>query len=157
MTDLDKILLTSVLTIFGGVMIHMISQVFIKAFLEPCTEFKKARADIITYLHFYSNMFDSKLTGKDNEEYRQKYYNAQDDIRLAMAKSRASYCSISPQWLALFLTITPRYETFEKIGTNLLSLSFLGSFKVGDKDPFSGSNLAKDTLKLLKVKGHRIE
>ncbi|WP_028112186.1 hypothetical protein [Ferrimonas kyonanensis] len=154
MSDLDKILLTTVLTIFGGLMIHVLSQMFIKMFLEPCIEYKKIRSDVISHMSFYSNMFDSKLRADDSDDYRERYYKAQDDIRLSMAKYRASYNSITPLILARLLRIVPSFSDFESISKNLLTLSFLGSIKHDESGYNEQYNLAKETLKLLQVKGY---
>ncbi|WP_340678169.1 hypothetical protein [Paraglaciecola sp.] len=153
-SDLDKILLTSVLTILGGLLIHVLSQMFIKVFLEPCVEFKKSRGDVITYLTFYSNMHDSRLRHNDADGYKNRYYKAQDDIRLSMAKFRSSYYSITPHRLAVLLGITPRFQTFENISNNLLKLSFLGDLKEEGDKMLENTRLAKETFKLLKVRGY---
>ncbi len=151
MSDLDKILVTSGLTIFGALLIHVFSQMFIKIFLEPCVEYKKSRADVITYLIFYSNILDARLHDGHNDDYKKRHYKAQEDIRLSMAKYRASYYSISPQFLAIIFRIIPKFQKFEEISRNLLSLSFLGDLKIDGDPMFENSKLAKATLKLLGV------
>lgn len=152
MSDLDKMLITFGLTIFGGLLIHIFSQIFIKIFLEPCVEYKKCRSDVITYLTFYSNIFDSKLQHDDNDAYKLRYSKAKDDIRLSMAKYRASYSSIYPVFVARLLKIVPNEEENNTIIDNLLTLSLLGEFKTEGDKLFANTRLAKKTLILLGVK-----
>jgi hypothetical protein len=154
MLDLDKILITSGLTILGGLLIHVFSQIFIKIFLEPCVEYKKSRSDVITYLTFYSNMLNSSLSQDDNDNYKERYYKAQDDIRLSMAKYRASYFSITPHFLAILFRIVPQHKKFESISKNLLTLSFLGALKVDNDEMFDNYRLSQETFKLLGVRGY---
>ena len=61
-----------------------------------------------------SNMLSARLMADDNQEYRDRYYKAQDEIRMCMANIKAAYYSISPRWLAIFLGVIPNQENFKK-------------------------------------------
>jgi len=149
MEDFEKILLTASLTVLGGFVIHSASQLFLKLFIEPMQEFRKNRSQAITLLSFYSNMLSSRLRYDENDEYRERYYKAQDEIRMCMANIKASYYSISPRWLSIILGVVPNNTNFQTVSANLLSLSFLGSLNTEGDNLSKNMDLAKDTLKLL--------
>ena len=152
MADLTKILLTASMTVLGGFIIHFASQIFLKIFIEPVQAYKKQKSKAISLLSFYSNMLDAKLRTEDSDEYKERYYKAQDEIRLCMANIKAAYYSISPRWLSIKLGITPNEEEFHKITSHLLSLSFLGHLKVDGDKMFENGEKAKETLSLLGAK-----
>ena len=151
MSDIEKILLTSTLTIFAGLLIHALSQVFLKVFIEPLSEFRRNRSEALSLLSFYSNMLNSRLQGDDRDDkyYIDRYYRAQDEIRMSMAKLKASYYSIAPLWMAIQLNLVPKKMLFKEVTSNLLSLSFLGAYKTNSENSKCNVELAKNTTALL--------
>lgn len=59
MTELEKIFLTSGLTILGGVIVYVMGQFTSKFLLEPIYEQKKAIGKVINFLIFYANIYSS--------------------------------------------------------------------------------------------------
>lgn len=149
MEDLDKILLTGAVTILGGFSIHSASQLFLKLFIDPLQNYRLHRSEAVTLLSFYSNMLDSRLCENDSQEYRERYYKAQDEIRMCMANVKASYYSISPRWLAVAFGAIPRQAKFREAANNLLTLSFLGSFRTDADSASKGLDLARSTVRML--------
>lgn len=151
MEDFDKILLTGAVTVSGGFVIHSASQLFLKVFVEPTQNYRKYKAEAITLLSFYSNMLDATVKDDDNQEYRERYYKAQDEIRMCMANIKAAYYSISPRWLAVALGIIPKQYQFKEAVSNLLHLSFLGRLFT-ERDRMSENlDRAKSTVSLLRA------
>lgn len=56
MSEISKILLTSLLTVFGGVIIFVVGQIFVKFILEPLNEQSKLIGEIANSLNFYANV-----------------------------------------------------------------------------------------------------
>lgn len=71
MTDLDKALLTSGLTIFGGVFIFCISQFIQKFLLEPVQELNKTIGEISFRLDYYANIFPSSNQNLNEDQQKQ--------------------------------------------------------------------------------------
>lgn len=149
MDDFDKILLTGVVTVLGGFFIHSASQLFLKLFIEPIQRYRQYKSEAVTLLSFYSNMLSARLTEDDNQEYRERYYKAQDEIRMCMASIKAAYYSISPRWLAIFFRAIPNQAEFKKVTSNLLSLSFLGQLLTEQDRMSKNMDLAKSTVAIL--------
>jgi len=63
MSDLEKILLTSSLTIFGGITIYMMGQIFLKFILEPIHEQMRVIGEIDHALLFYGNTYGNPERG----------------------------------------------------------------------------------------------
>ena len=149
MSDFEKILLTAAMTVLGGFIIHSISQLFLKLFIEPLQEYRKKKSEAISLLSFYSNMLSSRIHDNDTNEYRERHHKAQDEIRMCMSNLKAAYYSISPQWFAILIGVIPNPEKFKIASNNLLTLSFLGALNSeGDSDS-KNFNLAKDTAIIL--------
>ena len=118
MTEIEKIVYTAAATILGGLLIHSMSQLIQKLFIEPCSQ------------------------------YRQRYFDGQDELRKLMADMKAQYVTIFPLWLAIGLGLVPSKSKHKKIVTNLLTLSFFRSLSTPD-DERSPYDLAKETVKLM--------
>ena len=56
MTKIAEIILTSALTIVGGVLVLVAGQIAIKFFVEPVQEFRKFLGEIQDALIFYANL-----------------------------------------------------------------------------------------------------
>lgn len=149
MEDFDKILLTGAVTILGGFTIHAVSQLFLKLFIEPLQRYQQYKAEVVMLLSFYSNMLNTRLRDDDNLEYRERYYKAQNEIRMCMANIKASYYSISPRWLGILLRVIPKKARFDEATGNLLKLSFLGQLQTGRDNQPKNLSLAHSTLEIL--------
>jgi hypothetical protein len=63
MSDLDKILLTSSLTVVVGVFVFVLGQVFLKFFIEPIHEQKKLIGEIADALIYYGSTYGNPERG----------------------------------------------------------------------------------------------
>lgn len=66
--ELFKIILTSCLTIIGGIFIYTVGQIISKFFIEPIHEQKKIIAEINDVLIFYANQFYLYSEKDDNAD-----------------------------------------------------------------------------------------
>ena len=57
MSDLLKIILPFVLTVMGGVAVFVLGQIFIRFFLEPVQELRKAIGDVGDALIYYAHLY----------------------------------------------------------------------------------------------------
>jgi len=64
MSDLYKIILTSGLTIFGGVFVYTFGQIISKFFIEPIHDQSRCIGEISDSLIFYANLYHNPGTGK---------------------------------------------------------------------------------------------
>ncbi|MFC6635048.1 hypothetical protein [Microbulbifer taiwanensis] len=149
MGDFEKILLTAAMTVLGGFLIHSASQLFLKLFIEPLQDFKKYKFEAISLLGFYSNKLNARLKYDDSFDEKERYYKAQDEIRLCAANLKSAYYSINPRFLAVFLRIIPNQENFKQASRNLMSLSFLGSLNTEDTKASENYNRARNTVAML--------
>ena len=72
MIDLDKILLTSASTIFGGVTVFMIGQLLSKFLIEPIQELKKAIGEVRFNLAYYAPIIHTPFS-RDKERSDKAY------------------------------------------------------------------------------------
>ena len=66
MGDLEKILLTSVLTILGGVLVYVIGQLLSKLFIEPAYELRKTIGEVRFALSFHAPTIHTPI-GRNEE------------------------------------------------------------------------------------------
>lgn len=62
MTDLDKILITSGLTVFGSVLVFVIGQLLSKLFIEPTQELKKTIVNTRIALAFHAAIINTPVS-----------------------------------------------------------------------------------------------
>jgi hypothetical protein len=68
MTDVDKIILTSIGTIIGGLIILAVGQIIIKFFIDPYQEYRKLLGEIVDVLTFYANVNAQLMQPEDGAE-----------------------------------------------------------------------------------------
>ncbi|ANU38270.1 hypothetical protein RJD38_18875 [Vibrio scophthalmi] len=148
MTEIEKIIYTAAATIIGGLLIHSMSQLIQKLFIEPCHQYRQLTSKSISSLSFYSNMLNAKVRVDDGEDYRKRYFDGQDEVRKLMADMKAQYVTIFPLWIAIVFGLVPSKKKHKQIVSNMLTLSFFGSLSTHD-DERSPYDLAKETVKLM--------
>ena len=74
MTELEKIFMTSAVTIFGGLILYVIGQLLSKFFIEPAHELKKAIGEVRFNLAFHAPIIHTPASRKP--ERSQKAYEA---------------------------------------------------------------------------------
>lgn len=91
MNDLDKILVTSALTIFGSVLVYVIGQLLSKFFIEPMQEQKKSIGEVRFNLSFYSPIIHTPIS-RDNESSNSAYQAILRNACDLLTKSDAIPC-----------------------------------------------------------------
>lgn len=74
MTELEKIFVTSAVTISGGLFLYVIGQLFSKFFIEPSQELKKAIGEVRFNLAFHATVIHTPISR--NHERSQKTHGA---------------------------------------------------------------------------------
>lgn len=118
MSDLFKILLTSSLTVVGGVLIFVVGRVIERFLIEPVHEQSRVIGEIADSLIFYANLYCNPGLGKPEEMDEASKVLRQHASRL-MARTHA----IRSYWLMQRLKITPEHKDILKAHENLIGLS----------------------------------
>lgn len=127
MTKFVEIVLTSALTILGGVVVLVGGQIAIKFFLEPVHEFRKFIGEIHDALIFYANL---PSYGESNEQTRKAILEAKDLFRQYAGRLMAKK-KIIPWYKGLVkLKIVASEKNIEEIHRGLIGLS---NSMMGDK------------------------
>ena len=118
MSEIEKIFLTSSLTICGGVLVIVFGQVFIRFFLDPITDLRKLLGEIADNLVYFGNVYSNpgvareELIAKARKVFRQ---NA------SLLRSRAHAIPLYPFFV--ILKLIPRQNHISEASRNLIGLS----------------------------------
>lgn len=115
MSELFKIVLTSSLTICGGVAVAVASQALIRLALEPLLDYRRLLGEIADALEFFANV-SSASPPKEQEE-------AQDTFRRQATGLRAGSHSIPFYGLWSFFGLVPSRNKVREASRCLLGLS----------------------------------
>jgi hypothetical protein len=122
MSELMKIVLTSALTVFGGIVVFVIGQVATKFFVEPIHEQSKAISEIIDSMIFFANLYsnpDSRnppSTAKERDE-------ASKTLRRHASQLSSKTNSIVWYRLWEFLRVVPKRSGVTEACKGLIGLS----------------------------------
>lgn len=117
-TEVLNQVVTACFTVFGGVTVFVLGQLFTKFFIEPIHDQSKLRGEIAYSLTFYSNVYgNASVIEKDIVN------NASNTLRGQASHLRASVCTIRWYWLWQLLRIVPKRKNVIKASTNLIGLS----------------------------------
>jgi hypothetical protein len=127
--ELYRIFLTSGLTILGGVLIFVVSQIVLKFVLEPIYDLNKLRGEIAYSLMFYANVYmDSfpSLAGFITTNFGEDI-KVRDNVQKIFREQASLLCpkaSVIP-WFKMWelLKIVPRYRDIAEATTELIGLS----------------------------------
>jgi len=145
MSELEKIFLTSALTIFGGVLVYVIGQILVKFVIEPIHEQKKLLGEIADSLIFYSNIYTSPgLIPKKSHEAHEKF-RQQATLLLSKTHMIPNYSFFS----CLGMVVCQR--DIEEAFSNLIGLSN-SVFRSPNDSGTRNSDTAKKIKSLLKLK-----
>ena len=67
MTEIEKITLTSALTLIGGIIVFVMGQSVVRFGIEPFQEFRKLKGEIAHLLVFYAKIYSSPNVGSESE------------------------------------------------------------------------------------------
>jgi len=93
MTDIDKILLTSALTISGGVIVFVIGQLLTRTIIDPIHNLKKTIGEIAFALDFHAPAIHTPIGKRENED------KAQAALRKLSCDLRSEIRIIPMYWL----------------------------------------------------------
>jgi hypothetical protein len=102
MTELEKIILTSCLTIFGGVVVIVGGQIIIKFFIEPIHDQFRLIGEIADSLIFYADLYLNPGSGQTDKE-TEKRDQASQKLRRQSSQLRARTKAI--RWYELWGSI----------------------------------------------------
>jgi len=92
MSELETIFLTSGLTIFGSVLVFVISQAIFHFIILPKQKYKQVISDIDTQLRFYANVITNPhLSDPSNEIERSHYLECHKTLRRLSCELESSY------------------------------------------------------------------
>jgi hypothetical protein len=145
MSELFKIILTSSLTIFGGILIYVVGRIIEKFFIEPIHEQFKIIGKIADSLIFYANIYTnpgSKLIEKEKMDEASNVLRQQASH--LMAKTQVI------QWYKFWqhLRIMPKYADVIEAHGKLITLSN----SVHKGKAIENDSLRKEIEKLLRIK-----
>jgi hypothetical protein len=117
MDDLDKILLTSALTILGGAFVYVFGQIATEFFIKPVQQFWRMCCHIQDRLAFYAPVYEHPEKEWDNRR------EALEEFRRCAAQLRAAAFAIGCYTLLSRCKIVPEWSAIEDAGRNLIGLS----------------------------------
>jgi hypothetical protein len=129
MERIAEIILTSALTLLGGVLVFVLGQIAIKFFLEPIHEFKKFLGEIEDALIFYANL---PAYDQANEGTRKAILEAKDLFRQQAGRLMAKKKLIPWYKCLVKLRILASEENVVQIHRDLIGLS--NSMMAGEYD-----------------------
>jgi hypothetical protein len=118
MSDLVKILLTSAVTIFGGVVVYVCGQVTTRFFIDPYHEYLKTVGEIADTLVYYANVYMNPGSG-DRERMDEASKILRQKASLLRVRAYAIPCHA---WFAK-LKLVPSQALIMKASAALIGLS----------------------------------
>jgi hypothetical protein len=118
MTELEKIFITSFLTIFGGVVVFVLGQIITKFFVEPIHDQFRLIGEIADSLIFYANLYMNPGSGKP-----EKMDEAAQKLRQQSSQLRARTYAIRWYELWEFVGLVLKRTDVMEASHNLMGLS----------------------------------
>jgi len=146
MTELQKIILTPCLTIFGGVVVIVGGQIIIKFFIEPIHDQFRLIGEIDFSLIFYANLYLNPGPGQTAEE-TEKRDQASQKLRQQSSQLRARTRAIQLHGLWEFLRLVLKRTDVMKASYLLMLLSHFPH----QDDALKNHERQKEIQKLLKI------
>ena len=121
MTELEKIFITSFLTIFGGVVVFVLGQIITKFFVEPIHDQFRLIGEIADSLIFYANLYMNPGSGKPEKmdeaaqklrqqssqlrarTYAIRWYELWEFVGLVLKRTDVMVASHNLMWLSQFV------------------------------------------------------
>jgi hypothetical protein len=118
MSEIFKIILTSSLTVIGGIIVLVIGQIITKFFIEPIHEQAKVIGEIAYLLTMYSNVYGNPGILKP-----EKMDEASTSLRRCAGQLLARTYALKPYWFWEKLGVVPKIEAVELVSKRLIGLS----------------------------------
>ncbi len=117
-TEIFKLILTSSLTIIGGVTVYAIGRIIEKFYIDPVHEQAKIIGKIADSLIFYANVYFNPGIGRLEE-----LDETSKILRQLASQLMASTQSLRGYWLLQFFRIVPKHKNVISAHHNLIGLS----------------------------------
>jgi hypothetical protein len=118
MNELDKILITSVSTICGGIFIFILGQLLTKLVIEPMFVLRSLIADISDNMTYYAHIYSNPGTAKSEIMQEAKYA-----LRQKASLLRAHAYTLPLYWLFALLCFVPSRKNIKIASGELIGLS----------------------------------
>lgn len=119
----SDIILTSSLTILGGVLIYSISQILSKFIIEPIHDQRKCIGEIVDALIYYSNVTSPPPNNGPYEDPNPQRTEARDNIRKLSTKLNAKTYMIKCYTILDILRCVPKKDNIISASKKLNALS----------------------------------
>lgn len=120
MSELEKIFLTSGLTIFGGVVVFVIGQLVNRIFIGPYFEYQKVISDIDRDLIYFANIYNNPGQHNSNNPNAEK---AQENLRKISCDLRRAYRNIPYKNIFIKNNLLIQESDKETVARELVGLS----------------------------------
>jgi hypothetical protein len=125
MSDLSKILVTSGLTILGGMFVYVAGQVIVRFFIDPYHEYRKTVGEIADALIFYANVYMNPHVGSgDPNSQTAKFF---DEAAIAL-RQKASLIRVRAHAIPFYnlfakCNLVPSWDSIMIASRHLVGLS----------------------------------
>lgn len=113
--DIDNLFFT----IFTGVLVFILGQIFLEFILRPIQEYKKLKGKVAKYLVLYASCYSNPQFIEDGNS--ERHNKAGEEIR-ELASEVLAFSEITPHYLITLLLI-PKKEKLKIASENLIGLS----------------------------------
>ncbi|RED57186.1 hypothetical protein DFP95_111100 [Cohnella lupini] len=135
-------IITASFTILGGIIIFIVSQLFLKIVLEPLAEFKKLKGKITFALIYHANVYSSPRPLTEMTRQDEPITNASKDFRTLASELLGYYQQLSCKRIVIRFKAIPNRENI-----NDASRCLIGLANGLNCDPESSGELRKSNLK----------
>lgn len=118
MSEPLKIILTSSLTVIGGIIVFVSGQIITKFLIEPIYAQANAIGEIAYSLTMYSNIYGNAGVVK-----QEKMYEASESLRKCASQLLAKTYSLKLYWLWENLCVVPKFSAIDLASKRLIGLS----------------------------------
>jgi len=123
MTELENIVLTAALTLFGGMILFILSEFVRVLIVVPLQRYKEHVQVVFDRVDFYSNRLTNFFSADPGEEELQLMRQISSELRSAATQLNSKYATISWRSLLIKLHIVPSAEELQKAYGGLVFLS----------------------------------
>ena len=123
MDDLTKIVLTSALTIVGGVVIYVAGQILTRFFIDPYHEYRKAVGEIADALIYHANVYMNPGSGSPTEPRAARIDATSDTLRQKASLLRVRAYSIPCYNVFAKCRLVSQRASIERASGALIGLS----------------------------------
>lgn len=119
MTDIDKILLTSALTISGSVIVFVIGQLLTRTIIDPIHDLKKTIGEVAFALDFHAPAIHTPIGKREKED------KAQEALRKLSCdlRSKIRVIPLYPFWSIFSCCTLPKRRDVLSAASHLMGLS----------------------------------